>query len=757
MFKRFIKLILVYILFIPAIFSDIKKNSDNFEHDKVTKEIDIIKNSLTQESNIKSEKVNEYINILDSYQLQAENCIDGREQKIKIINNQIKHYFGQDNINQEQVKDAKVDEIYLNNQKKKLDKELSSCRLLKIKTDEVLNLAHKISLSKQQEDAFTWDKDFFTLILSSPNYIEKLKTPELKKINFHFILFQTLYLLASIIMGLLIFWQVTIFQKKKTTFAKSIFTVTYIAILFFLIINSLTKINIFELTEIQAIFDAITNYIVLALLGNFILIKIFSFIKKNINGTLKESELTLFKKIFLISFNLLVFKIILTKTLNLFSAEEILVQLFTSLYMLISMFIAFIFLINLYKLKLDFFVYFRYLKIFLNLLIFAYLSLIILNLIGYSNLSNYGTDILIASVIMFLIGVFLIIGINKIYHLLNNEPSLKKSLKHYLGYNSDPPFYELYVLKFLIQLAIIVILIYGFFYFINQITLFDYYFFDYIKNGFPVYGYLFTPMQFYIAILVFSCLSLFSKYIAKRISLSEEFDDETDKQVALASIILYIGFTISIVVTLIIAGFNFTSLAIIAGALSVGIGLGLQSIVNNFFSGIILLIEKPIKVGDRIIINGLEGYVKKIRIRSTQIQTPTLEDIIIPNSDLITHEVTNYMFKNKIWRVKITLGVAYNSDVEKVKEILFETAIKHPEVLNNNKNKPLIYFSSFGDSTLIFEAYCPIKNVNNKYQVLSDLNTAINEAFKENNIVIAYPQQDVNLKIIKETKETKDK
>jgi len=257
-------------------------------------------------------------------------------------------------------------------------------------------------------------------------------------------------------------------------------------------------------------------------------------------------------------------------------------------------------------------------------------------------------------------------------------------------------------------------------------------------------------MQFYIAVLVFSCLSLVSRYIAKRISLSEQFDDEVDKQVALASIVLYIGFTISIILTLIIAGFNFTSLAIIAGALSVGIGLGLQSIVNNFFSGIILLIEKPIKVGDRIIINGLEGYVKKIRIRSTQIQTPTLEDIIIPNSDLITREVTNYMFKNKIWRVKITVGVAYHSDVEKVKKVLFDTAIQHPEVMNTSKNKPLIYFTSFGDSALIFEAYCPIKNVNNKYQVLSDLNTAINQAFNENNIVIAYPQQDVHLKITKE-------
>ena len=750
MIKKLLKYILIFFIVTPSVFSQLASESKSIDLDGITKEINQIKIYLNSNAKINSENVSDYINKLAAFQKQAETCIDEHEQKIKVINNQIKQYFGQDNVSKEQIETQKVDELYLKDQKDKLKNELSSCRLLKIKTGEVLNLSHKILLVKQQEEALTWEKDFITLLLNSPDYLSKLKALELKKIDFNFIVFQVLYLLASIVLGILLFWQITIFQKRKFSKTRSFLTITYISILFFLIINSLTKISIFESVEIQNIFDSITNYVVLVLIGNLIIIRIFSFIKKIINGNLKENELNFFKNICLIAVNLFLFKIILSKSLNLFSAEEFLVQLFTSLYMLFSMVVALIILIKLYKLKLDFFSYFRYFKIFSNLVIFAYLSLIILDLIGYSNLSHYGTDILVSFIAMFLIGVVFIIGINKVYFEINNTPNLKKSLKYYFGYNSDPPFYELYILKFLLELAIFVILFYGFFYFINQVTLFDYYFYDYIKDGFPVYGYLFTPMQFYIAVLVFSCLSLVSRYIAKRISLSEQFDDEVDKQVALASIVLYIGFTISIILTLIIAGFNFTSLAIIAGALSVGIGLGLQSIVNNFFSGIILLIEKPIKVGDRIIINGLEGYVKKIRIRSTQIQTPTLEDIIIPNSDLITREVTNYMFKNKIWRVKITVGVAYHSDVEKVKKVLFDTAIQHPEVMNTSKNKPLIYFTSFGDSALIFEAYCPIKNVNNKYQVLSDLNTAINQAFNENNIVIAYPQQDVHLKITKE-------
>ena len=177
-----------------------------------------------------------------------------------------------------------------------------------------------------------------------------------------------------------------------------------------------------------------------------------------------------------------------------------------------------------------------------------------------------------------------------------------------------------------------------------------------------------------------------------------------------------------------------------------GIGLGLQSIVNNFLSGLILLIEQPIKPGDRIKIDGIEGFVKKVSIRSTQIITPSKEDIIIPNSDLITHHVTNYMFSDKYWRVNCPIGVAYGSDTDKVCEALMEVAIAHPEVVNTPLNKPVVLFRSFGDSALLFELWCLIKDVNRKYVVTSELNLAIDQAFRKNNISIAFPQQDVHIK-----------
>ena len=185
---------------------------------------------------------------------------------------------------------------------------------------------------------------------------------------------------------------------------------------------------------------------------------------------------------------------------------------------------------------------------------------------------------------------------------------------------------------------------------------------------------------------------------------------------------------------LLIAGFDFTGLAIVAGALSVGIGLGLQSIVNNFVSGIILLIEKPIKPGDHINVDGVEGIVKKIRVRSTQITTSAREDIIVPNSDLITRRVTNYMFSDKYLAIHCEVNVPYGSNTSLVKELLLKAANNHDEIINTPRNKPSVLFRSFGEKALLFQLCCLIKDVNIKLLVQSDLNFAIDQLLRENNI-----------------------
>ncbi|MEM9706228.1 MAG: DUF3772 domain-containing protein, partial [Pseudomonadota bacterium] len=167
---------------------------------------------------------------------------------------------------------------------------------------------------------------------------------------------------------------------------------------------------------------------------------------------------------------------------------------------------------------------------------------------------------------------------------------------------------------------------------------------------------------------------------------------------SLKTLLGYLGLVIAVMSSISILGFNLSNLAIIAGALSVGIGFGLQSIVNNFVSGLILLFERPIKVGDWIVTTSGEGIVKRISVRSTEIETFDRSSVIVPNSELISGAVTNWTHKDKIGRIIIPVGVSYDSDPEEVIKLLEEVAAESPDMMRYPA--PYVYFDDFGDSSL---------------------------------------------------------
>jgi small-conductance mechanosensitive channel len=192
------------------------------------------------------------------------------------------------------------------------------------------------------------------------------------------------------------------------------------------------------------------------------------------------------------------------------------------------------------------------------------------------------------------------------------------------------------------------------------------------------------------------------------------------------------------------AGFDITNLAIVAGALSVGIGFGLQSIVNNFVSGLILLIERPIKVGDRIVVGDQQGLVRRISVRATEIETFDRASLIVPNSELITGRVLNWTHRDSLVAVNVKVGVAYDSDPEQVIGILRGCAEAHPEVLR--VPPPGAAFEEFGDSALLFNLRVALPDVSKAPNVQSDLRVAIFKAFRAANIEIPFNQIDVNLR-----------
>ncbi|MFN4203361.1 MAG: mechanosensitive ion channel family protein [Tabrizicola sp.] len=217
-------------------------------------------------------------------------------------------------------------------------------------------------------------------------------------------------------------------------------------------------------------------------------------------------------------------------------------------------------------------------------------------------------------------------------------------------------------------------------------------------------------------------------------------------QAALNKGVGYLGIVISALVAVSAAGLNLSNLAVVIGALSVGIGLGLQNIVSNFVSGIILLVERPIKEGDLIEVSGKTGIVRKIAVRSTRIETVDRHDVIVPNLDLVSGTVTNLTLTTATGRLVLPIGLAYGSDVERARDIILEIAMAHPLVLRDPA--PLVLFADLGDSALQFRLTCFVVEEAQSAVIRSDLLFAIHAKLQQAGIEIPYPQSDIRLRDI---------
>ena len=192
------------------------------------------------------------------------------------------------------------------------------------------------------------------------------------------------------------------------------------------------------------------------------------------------------------------------------------------------------------------------------------------------------------------------------------------------------------------------------------------------------------------------------------------------------------------------AGFELQNFLVLAGAFGIGIGFGLQDIVNNFISGIILLFERPIKVGDGILIDGDYGMVIRIGLRSTVVETLDQAELIVPNSQIVSQKVTNWTLSTRRVRLVIPIGVAYGSNLELVMQILTDAGEQHPDVLDDPKPSPI--FVQFGESSLDFELRVWISDIDKRPRVKSQLLLYIDQRFREAAVEIPFPQRDLHLR-----------
>lgn len=231
-------------------------------------------------------------------------------------------------------------------------------------------------------------------------------------------------------------------------------------------------------------------------------------------------------------------------------------------------------------------------------------------------------------------------------------------------------------------------------------------------------------LAFFISLFVFKLLK--NSFISGNLS---QIDMDEGIKSSLVAGIGFFGFFISLILAIAVMGGSFESIAIIAGALSLGAGLGLQNMVSNLVAGLTILFERPLKPGDWVIINGQEGVVKQINIRSTTLEAPNKADIIIPNSEIISSSLVNLTYGDKVGKAEINVSVAYDCDIELVKQTLIDIALQNPFVMKNPV--PGVSVSNFSSSGLELQLNCFLANVYNKGNVTNDIKEDILKKFRE--------------------------
>ncbi len=254
----------------------------------------------------------------------------------------------------------------------------------------------------------------------------------------------------------------------------------------------------------------------------------------------------------------------------------------------------------------------------------------------------------------------------------------------------------------------------------------------------------------YLLILVFILFYLsgrIRRWLINALSRRSKLDHGVRE--AVGSILRYFVIVIGILIILQTAGIDLTALSILAGAVGIGIGFGLQNISNNFISGLIILFERPIKAGDRIEVGDVEGDVTSIGARATTVVTNDNIAIIVPNSNFISQSVVNWSYAEEKVRFKIRVNVAYGCDPRLVEKLLLDAAGENPDVLKNPA--PGVRLLEFGDNGLLFELRAwSASLLHRKGKLVSDLNFGIHEKFTANRIEFPFPQRDIHVKSLPE-------
>ena len=751
--------IVLYSLFVSI--SNAQQVQNELDATTIIETLDAAEKEIKSEK-IRVEKLDEYMAQLPGFSSWAHQCVQSARDRLNSVNGRLATLG-------EVVKDESIDVTRKRNsllkEQTNLEQQMASCRVISLRSEDAIVNINRIKQALLAEELFAKGPDFFNLLQDNWEHpaiwIDATKTfitenSGLDKMTFgHFMLF-LFVVAASVGIGLYIkIWlkglenppNIDDSRTKKYLYALTITSRLYIP---YILVSISAAIYIFIVTR----HFTPTPFVSIVLYGLPIVLVLMSlihfFLRSSLESGLIEPEQEKVARALARRLKVLVALIfigyLLFSTIAAQSLPESALLLTRTVY-------AVVLLLNIVWIL---WLFGRFNKVtgrltfrFVITSIFA--SILISDLLGYRNLSFYMFRITIGTLIT--LGLFRLIADftkRSIEGLEHGKTRWQRKVHTLVGVEEDEPMPGLIWIRIIVSLLIWSGFLVALMVVWNVPQTYFHIFSEKIASGFTVGSFEIFPIQIVEAILVLVVLLTINSWFKKRLDQRwlTKTSIERGTRESMVAITGYVGLAIAIILALSVAGMDFSKLAIIAGALSVGIGFGLQNIVNNFMSGLILLFERPIKTGDWVMVGTVEGYVKKISIRSTLIQTFDRADIIVPNSELISGNVTNLMLHDMRGRIRVPIGVAYGSDTLKVKDILLKIANEHPEVVVDGKldPEPKVMFMGFGDSSLNFELRCYIRNIDKRLSTISDINFAIDTAFRENNVEIPFPQRDLHVR-----------
>jgi small-conductance mechanosensitive channel len=370
----------------------------------------------------------------------------------------------------------------------------------------------------------------------------------------------------------------------------------------------------------------------------------------------------------------------------------------------------------------------------------------VLDLIGFSYLASYLLVALIVTVVAAGFTLLLRLAGHEVWiQLLHPASKLRLRLYRWFRLGEGGARILGTVGHLLIDSALFVALAYGLLRFYGLPNALLVHWVKAFADGIPIGSVILSPIDLIVATLVFAAMLLATGMVRRW--LGEKLRSGTRLDLGIRNAIVagvgYSGAVLAIILAIAIIGLDLSNLALVAGALSVGVGFGLRTVVENFVAGLLLLVERPIKEGDWIVTAGHHGTVKRISVRSTEIETFDRASVIVPNAELVAQPVENWTHKNRVARIIVPVGVAYGSDTEKVRDILLACAADHPHI--HKYPEPIVLFQQFGESSLDFELRCFVKDTDYYLTAKSELHFAIDKAFREESIEIPFPQRDLHM------------